>query len=489
MDHDTALDASIRAGDEAMSVGGPDEAAHHYQQALELLADPRRCPTRTSTCPSSSPTPPTHSPSSGHPGRAAALVQEQLGRLPADAPDAWRARLLATRASALISIETDEDPAELSAEAVRLLPPEASGLRAKVLAIHARILSSMGRYDEAQAAGLEALALAEKLELSDLASDAITTLSGLKRAGPKEGLREALVEAVARAEESGAVQAELRGRFLLGRSYQDWAEFDQAEKWFRSGHRARRRGRHPLGAVRRSTPRWHLAWLLDARGQWDEALALLDVTGQSAPRAGQGHAHGSAPAHRVGPGPDVTAELAALRRYWPLEGLVAIYAAALGIERAGHRGDAAAAVACYQDGVEVLTGIWHEWFVRPDPAGRDDSRRDRGCDADAVRRRAGVLRPGGRAPARRRPHGAPAPQGPVGLLGSRGTGLGQAARRRDAAVALAGGRRRAASRGPRPGLARDGAAVRRVRPRLLDRGRAHGPGRHPAGHRRRCRSA
>ena len=42
MDLDTALNASIRAGDEAIAVGGPDEAAHHYQQALELLADPRR---------------------------------------------------------------------------------------------------------------------------------------------------------------------------------------------------------------------------------------------------------------------------------------------------------------------------------------------------------------------------------------------------------------------------------------------------------------
>ena len=38
----TALGASIQAGDEAMAVGGPDEAAQHYEPALELLADPRR---------------------------------------------------------------------------------------------------------------------------------------------------------------------------------------------------------------------------------------------------------------------------------------------------------------------------------------------------------------------------------------------------------------------------------------------------------------
>ena len=42
MDLDAALSASIQAGHEAWAVGGPDEAAYHYQQALELLADPRR---------------------------------------------------------------------------------------------------------------------------------------------------------------------------------------------------------------------------------------------------------------------------------------------------------------------------------------------------------------------------------------------------------------------------------------------------------------
>ena len=36
----TAARASVRAGEEAMAVGGPDEAARHYELALELLADP-----------------------------------------------------------------------------------------------------------------------------------------------------------------------------------------------------------------------------------------------------------------------------------------------------------------------------------------------------------------------------------------------------------------------------------------------------------------
>ena len=131
-------------------------------------------------------------------------------------------------------IEPEEDPLAVSAEAVRLLSPEGSSLRAEVLSSHARILSAYGRYEEAQTVGLEALTLAEKLDLRVLASDVITTLSGLKKAGPPDALRTALREAVRRAEASGALQAELRARFLLGRSHDDHAEWDDAERWYRS---------------------------------------------------------------------------------------------------------------------------------------------------------------------------------------------------------------------------------------------------------------
>ena len=98
LDLDTALNASIRAGDEANAVGGPDEAAHHYQQALELLADPRRESDADFDLSKLVVSAADALVASGHPDRAAAVVREQLDRLPADAPDAWRARMLAVRA-------------------------------------------------------------------------------------------------------------------------------------------------------------------------------------------------------------------------------------------------------------------------------------------------------------------------------------------------------------------------------------------------------
>ena len=63
---------------------------------------------------------------------------------------------------------------------------------------------------------MDALALAERLDLHELAYDVITTLTGLKKAGPKEGLREALTEAIERAVATGAMHAELRAPLLPG---------------------------------------------------------------------------------------------------------------------------------------------------------------------------------------------------------------------------------------------------------------------------------
>lgn len=361
MDLQTALTASIQAGHEASEVGGPDEAAYHYQQALELLVDPRRSAevdvdlSRLVVNAADALT------ASGDPGRAVAVIREQLERLPRDASPVWRARMLSALAHSMIVTETDEDPVAVSAQALALAPEGESGLRARVLTNHARILSTTGRYDEAQTFGMEALALAERLDLSELASDAITTLSGLKKTGPKEGLRAALTDAITRAEESGAIHAELRGRFLLGRSYEDWAEFDEAEEWFRS---AIERG---LAAGIPWAPygfesRWQLAWIKLIRGDWDEVLRLTDLAAQNPPPIPRAMLQSVRLNVEQGRGADVGPAARKLRKYWEREGAVAIHSTSIELVQAGRNGDPAAVVQVYDDAVGVLGRIWHEWF-------------------------------------------------------------------------------------------------------------------------------
>ena len=79
LDLDTALHASIQAGREAGAVGGPDEAAQHYQQALELLADPRRRRDVDLDVARLAVDTADALVASGHPDRAAAVLAEQLG--------------------------------------------------------------------------------------------------------------------------------------------------------------------------------------------------------------------------------------------------------------------------------------------------------------------------------------------------------------------------------------------------------------------------
>lgn len=360
-DLDTALSASIQAGNEATRVGGPDEAAYHYQQAIELLADPRRCE-RSEVDVSRLVSDAADALSeSGDPQRAVALLQEQLDRLPDDAPPEWRSRMLTTRAGILIVVDTDEDPVEISAEALALAPEGENKWRARALTTHARVLAGMHRFEEAQVVGMEALALDERLDLNQLASEAITTLSGLKKTGPKEGLRSALIDAVARAEQADAIHAELRARFLLGRSFEDWAEFDGSEEWFRSAI-DRAAGAGLTWAPYALESRVQLSWIKWVRGSWDDVLELTDLHGESPPPIPRAILSALRMSVEQARGVDVAAAARKLRRFWAREGAVAIHSAALEMVQAGRDTNAAAAVQVYDDVVAVLTRTWHEWF-------------------------------------------------------------------------------------------------------------------------------
>jgi DNA-binding CsgD family transcriptional regulator len=360
-DAETALKASVQAGHEAAQVGGPDEAAQHFERALRLMAGLGKegealvHRARLAIDAAEALT------SSGHPERGAALLAEQLVALPDDASPTDRGMLLAARAVALTAIETDEDPPAISAEAVRIMPDDDSLDRAWVLASHARVLAMFWQHQQAQQVGLDALALADKLNRSDLAAEVITTLSGLRLGASKERLREALREAVERTVETGAVHAELRGRYLLARSYQDWGELDEAEQWFRSSvERAQAAGIE--WAPYAAGARFHLIWVLMTRGEWDDVLRLTDLSDTHAPPLSRANLAALGAVVRVARGDDVADDLRALRPMWRLDGALAVHASAQEIRLACRTADVASAQATYEHVVDVINRIWHPWF-------------------------------------------------------------------------------------------------------------------------------
>ena len=464
-DDETALKASVQAGHEAAQVGGPDEAAQHFERALRLLAglgaagdglvDRARLAVDTAEALSSS----------GHPERAAALLAEQLATLPDDVTPTARGSLLAARAVALTAIETPEDPPAISAEAVRITPEDDTLARARVLTAHAFVLAMFWRHQEAQQVGLDALALADQLNRTDLAAEVITTLSGLRLGASRERLRQALREAIDRTVETGAVHAELRGRYLLARSYQDAGELDEAERWFRSSvERAEAAGIE--WAPYASGARWHLTWVLLTHGDWDGVLALTDFTagGSHPPPMARAMFAALRAVVLVARGEDLTDELRALRPS---------VAARRGARRARRRpGDRAGHPRGRPHrgprGLRARRRVGRRHLApvvrRPGAAGRADDGGDRRRAAHHRCGRPG--RPGRdrRAAARRRPHRGRALRRPGQAVGSRGPRLAGPSRRRAAPGALARGRRRrSAGRRPGGGLARGGGPVRDVR--------------------------
>ena len=170
----TAVRASVQAGDEAMSVGGPDEAAKHFETALELSADPRVRdltlePVDLAVKASDALI------ASGHAERSAKLVAAQLAHLPADAPAHHRARLLMAHASAAITLDNAGDPLEMTTAALELVPDEPSAMRARLLSLHARAHLYHGLDEVAAQQAMEALGLAQKLDMPSLVADVTTS--------------------------------------------------------------------------------------------------------------------------------------------------------------------------------------------------------------------------------------------------------------------------------------------------------------------------
>ncbi|MEP9382240.1 helix-turn-helix transcriptional regulator [Nocardioides cheoyonin] len=351
-DRDTALDASLRAGDEAASVGGPDEAALHYQQALGLLAerggdvDSALVDLVQKTAYALI--------ASGQAARAEGLAREHRERLPADAPGLWRAQLLDSEVQAKFAYVTGDDVLPLTTEAVEALPDDApDSVRARVLATHARVLTLEYRFDEAARFGEEALALAERVGLHGLAAGIAITLAR-PHGDSVESFLPALRAAIARAHDAGAVHAELRGRMMLGLTLMHLGQLDEAVEVFTVAHELALTLGLPW-APYAFDARIHLMWLHFAQGRWDAALALADV--HDPPPVLGAWLTSQRLAIVQARGGDVAAAVSRLRPYWPQEVATVLDAAPVEMVAAGRRGGldgVAAIMATYADAVEVL---------------------------------------------------------------------------------------------------------------------------------------
>jgi len=351
-----AFTASVDAGREAVWLAGHDEAARHFEQALSLVA---------------------HAPddidlvglvieaadatmAAGHPHRAWALARDHLETLATDVPADDRVRLLVSIADTSFLANDDDAADQASTEAVRLVGDEERPLRARALAKRALVLLSVGEDQSALVAGEQALAIAERLELTDVVADVNTTLM---RAAARSGTadldkaRLRYTELIDKARADGDVLTELRGLHNLGFVLQSAGLLEDAEQTFRSAMRsAARTGR--IWAPYGFDGRYFAAVTAIIRGAWDDAASLLTY-GPEAPRLAAAMLAGLRALIAAGRG-DLTAldEASRLQAFWRRDISMVSHSAAALIELHGLAGDHVAAEYVHDQAAIVFAEQW-----------------------------------------------------------------------------------------------------------------------------------
>ena len=366
-DLETALSAGVEAGEEAMRVGGPDEAARHFQAALELLEDPDLA--RTSGIDRVRLTVRAGEAlmDSGQSNRAGALLRRALGTGDPPAVGDDRSRLLLGLArSVLFTEDTDPTPVDLTSEALELIGPTPRPLRAAALAVHARALIQVDRLADAGAVAQAAVDLADLLERPATAVDAATTLARLPEfLGDPTSSVEALRSVVRRARERGEPTAVLRGLHQLGGALLETGDVTGARAAY-----------DDAVSLAREVGRTWSPYACDARllgalcayivGDWGAAEQATDTTGEAAPPVPRALLRALATLVAAGRGDPGAPELVeASRVMWETDGWVAVLAGGAAIEVSGDRQDVDEAERIHD---EVVSGVQRMWGVEWFPA-------------------------------------------------------------------------------------------------------------------------
>ena len=372
----TAVHASVEAGEDAMRLGGPEEAAGHFLAVLELLSQPAVAAeagvSRAATVLQAADALMT----AGHGPKALSLLIHEVGGVRGaegttvpevadgarvDAVDGDRAELLVTLASAALMVD-DSAVSALAAteEALALLGDERSRRRARALAVHAQTNADRGRFDVATRAAQEAHDLAVDLGLERLQTEAATTLGRLKSfVGEPEAARVALEEVVARLRQAGDTAGLIRGLHQLGGIFFEQGRYDVARDYYLEAWELARQHRRPW-APYGFDARLSGAIAAYMVGDWDAADRLADTSEESPPPVLAGLLRAQALSTLAGRGDPAAAEaLAEVPQTAYRDAWATILLTGPAIDIAGGTGDVAGAVRAYDQGCSTVKELWH----------------------------------------------------------------------------------------------------------------------------------
>ena len=351
----TAFSASVSAGDDAVRVGGYDEAAGHFRRALTLLhAAPDGTDVVGLVLAAAGALFAT-----GRLRTAGHLLREHLAQLPVD--DAvGRARVLLAIGNAAYHAGNDDEALEVGEEVIGVVPEDSTLLRAEIENLLARTKASLRQYDDALEHAEAALSLAEAADGTEAIVDAQATLTYvLSRTGDDiDKTQRRYAELIESSRAAGDIHGELRGLQHLAFVHFNAGELEDAERYFRAGMaRAEATGRawSPYGF----DGRFFAAVTSYLRGRWDDVLTLrnVDPNVTELVRATLGAVTLLVTAARGEPA--APEELGRLRSEWHRDIALAIHSGTAMIDLLGNEGDLDAATETHDALVDVLGRQWH----------------------------------------------------------------------------------------------------------------------------------
>lgn len=347
----TAVRASRAAGEAAMSIGGPQEALLHFEQALSWLSedDPERDAMTLRASDAAT--------VAGEPVRAIGLLRDRLDHPGVHQRPEVRADLLASLVVLSRSVDLPVDSQALLDEAFRLIGDTVDERRVRVLVAQLQTLVDSGSFVEAAVVENEVSLVAERLGLTGTLAEVRTILARMLEA--KDDL--------------GSVKAHL-ARVIADLDPDDplllRALHQRASISHRAGDLADALADYDAGAV--DAARMHRAWApwgQESRllagltayelGDWDGAEQRLDLGDRPAPEPGRSIFVAASLLVRAGRGRPVDSGVFDdLREWWPVDSLGVVLTVMPGIDLLGDDGQPEAALLLAESAVSALDRTW-----------------------------------------------------------------------------------------------------------------------------------
>ncbi len=351
-DRASALDASVRAGEQARRMGGPAEALAQFEVGLTLVdEDPAAAHALTLAAAAAAN-------AAGRAPRAMSLLRARLADR--DVTPHQRAELLGALAFAARLTEDHVDRLALADEALALVTDDAPlRLRVGLLTRRAEALADLGDDEEALAVAEQALALAVEHDLVADRVDLTTILARLAEVAGDPGASIRRLQGVLEDRSLEPDLALLRAMHILASIHYRQADFGAALAGYeRTATTARRAGlASSVYGVDSVAMAVTVAYEM---GEWDRALELAEASRSDAlPEGGAASVEAAAAYVRAARGElDPGLLLASTRPWWTEDSRIAVQAGSVAIEVHGRRGEVDGLLAVHDEVVDHLRAAW-----------------------------------------------------------------------------------------------------------------------------------